>query len=77
MSSSSLAGEPDRVRSSSSAVAGGRTERAGLHVLAREVALALERAEVIVHAVGRADAHVGADLAQRRRVAAIGDRLRM
>src|SRR6185312_8640224 len=40
-----------------------------------EVALLLERLQMIVHAVGRADAHVLADLAQRRRIAAALDRL--
>src|SRR5205085_2222634 len=53
----------------------GGPERARLHVLAREVSLPLERAEVIVHSVRRANAHACADLAQRRRVTAVGDRL--
>ena len=46
-------------------------ERARLHVLARQVALALEGAQVVVDAVRRPDAHARADLAQRRRVAAV------
>ena len=76
--SSSLAGcAPARRRRRSALRSPGRVgpERARLHVLAREVALALERAQVIVHPVGRADAHARADLAERRRVAAVRDRL--
>jgi hypothetical protein len=53
----------------------GGPQGARLHVLAREVPFALERSKVIVDAVGRANAHPRADLAQRRRVAAIGNRL--
>ena len=52
-----------------------RPERAGLHVLAGEVPLPLERAEVIVHPVRRTDPHPRTDLTQRRRVAAVGDGL--
>ena len=53
----------------------GRPERARLHVLAREVPLPLERAQVVVHPVRRADPHPRADLAERGRVAAVRDRL--
>ena len=53
-----------------------RPQRARLQVLALQVALLLERAQVIVHAVRRTDAEVQADLAQGRRVAAIADGLR-
>jgi hypothetical protein len=48
---------------------------ARLHVLAREVALSLERAQVIIHSVGRADTHARADLAERWGVAAVVNRL--
>src|SRR5271155_269790 len=53
---------------------GGRPERARLHVLADEHPFALQGANVVVHAVGRLDAHVPSDLAQRWRVPALGDR---
>src|SRR5450432_950 len=51
-------------------------QRARLEILALQVTLLLEGAQVIVHAVGRADAEVLPDLAQRRRVAALLDGLR-
>ena len=50
-----------------------RPHRARLEILARQIALLLERLEVIVDAVGGADAEVLADLAQRRRIAALVD----
>src|SRR5204862_6871279 len=53
-----------------------RPQRARLEVLALQVALLLERAQVIVHAVRRFDTEVQADLAERRRVAALADGLR-
>ena len=49
-------------------------ESAALHVLAPQVALAFEGAQVVIHAVRRPDAHVRADLAERGRVAAALDR---
>jgi hypothetical protein len=46
-----------------------------LHVLPSEVALALQRPEVIVDPVGGADPHVFANLPQGRGVAPVADRL--
>jgi hypothetical protein len=53
-----------------------RAQRARLQILALQVALLLQRAQVIVHPVRRSDAEVQADLAQRRRVAALANGLR-
>src|SRR6185312_2160389 len=50
-------------------------QRARLQVLALEVPLLLERAQVVVHPVRRADPELKADLAQGRGVAALADRL--
>ena len=52
-----------------------RAESAALHVLAREVPLPLQRAEMIVHSVRGANPHPRPDLSERRRVAAVGDGL--
>ncbi len=52
-----------------------RSQGARLPQLAHEITLALERSQVVVDAVGRADAHVRPDLSEGGRVAAIGDRL--
>ena len=50
-----------------------RAHRARLEVLPAEVALLLQRLEVVVHPVGRPDAEVLPDLAERRRKAALDD----
>ena len=52
-------------------------ERARLHVPLREVALALERLQVVGDAVGGADAEVLANLADGRRVAPGADAVLM
>src|SRR4051812_47723908 len=49
-------------------------ESAALHVFAAQVTFALEGTQVIVDAVGRTDAHVLANLAERWRVATFLDR---
>ena len=51
------------------------TERAALHVLASQVAFALERTQMIIHAVRRTYAHELADLSQGGRVPALLDGL--
>jgi hypothetical protein len=52
---------------------GHRSQRARLETFALEIALPLECLEVIVYAVGGADPHDLADLADRRRVALLLD----
>ena len=52
-----------------------RSQRPGLHADALEVALALERAQVVAHAVRRADVHARADLPERRRIPLVVDGL--
>jgi len=61
------------------AVAGGLdvggTQGARLHVLPRQITLALQGAQVVVDAVRRPDPHARADLSERWRVTAVVNRL--
>jgi len=50
------------------------TERTTLHVLTPQVALALQRSQVVVDTIGRTNPHVLADLAQGRRIAPLPNR---
>ena len=66
-------GAPAPRPDSASRAARGGDERPGLHRVAGEVALALERLQVVVHAVGGADVERLADLADGGRVALLLD----
>src|SRR5450432_983102 len=53
-----------------------RSQGARLQIFTLQVSLLLQRAQVIVHPIGRANSEVEPNLAQGRRVAALADRLR-